>query len=134
MLKRRAALILLVAALFGLHGCSDDDSLSGVWTGAFSDSLGGFGGGNLTLRQSGAALEGSWEAVFQTFAGRAQYNNGGSLAGTVDGGSISLVMTSSQGSCSYHLDATRSGRKLSGTYAAIDCATPQTGSVDLERI
>lgn len=133
-MERRAALILLVAALFGVHGCSEDDSLNGVWTGGFKDSLGGFGGGNLTLRQSGVILEGTWEVVFQTNPGRAKYNNSGSLAGMVEGGSISLVMTSSQGSCSYHLDATRSGRKLSGKYSAIDCAAPQTGSLDLEKM
>ena len=132
MIERRAALILLGAALLGRNGYSGDDSLSGVW--GFKDSLGGLGGGNLTLRQSGVASEGTWDVVFQTFAGRAKYNNSGSLTGTVDGASISLMMTSSQGSCSYNLDATRSGRKLSGTYSAIDCATPQTGRVDLERM
>ena len=71
--------------------------------------------------------------MFQTFAGRAQYNDSGSLAGTVDGGSISLIMTG-QRPCPYHLDATRTGRKLSGTYSTVNCATPQTGSIDLEKM
>jgi hypothetical protein len=39
----------------------------------------------------------------------------------------------SQGPCPYRLDATRAGRKLAGTYSAINCDTPQTGSVDLEK-
>lgn len=127
--------MVITAALLGLPACGgDDDSLSGFWTGAFKDSLGGLGGGNLTLRQSGVVLEGSWEMVFQTMANRSKYNNSGTLSGTVDGSSISLVMTSSKGSCSYHLEAARSGRKLSGTYSAIDCATPQTGGLDLEKM
>lgn len=124
-------MLFVAALLLGLQGCAQDDSLNGVWTGGFRDSLGGLGGGQLTLRQSGVAVGGSWQVVFQTFAGRAKYNNSGSLAGTSDGASISLVM-SGQG-CSYQLEATRSGIKLSGTYSAINCATPQTGSLDLEK-
>ncbi len=134
MLRSRVTRAILAVALLGLQGCgSDDDSLNGVWTGAFKDSLGGQGGGNLTLNQAGAALQGSWEAVFQTFAGRAKYNNNGSVSGTVAGDAISLIMTS-QGPCSYRLDATRTGRMLSGTYAAVNCDIPQTGSIDLEKM
>lgn len=134
MLRSRAVRAIFVIALLAPQGCGsgDDDSLNGVWTGGFKDSLGGLGGGNLTLNESGVALQGSWEAVFQTFAGREKYNNSGSVTGTAAGDAISLIMTS-QGPCPYKLDATRTGRKLSGTYSAMNCDTPQTGSVDLEK-
>jgi hypothetical protein len=134
-LSGRAFFIVLAVALLLQGGCGGrDDSLQGFWTGAFRDSRGGLGGGSLTFTgQSGTSLLGSWKVFFQTFGALAQFNSEGSFTGTVDGGSISLVLTPSKGSCSFHLEATRSGHKLAGTYSAIDCATPQTGSFDLEK-
>src|SRR5678815_2853858 len=130
MLARRVCLLTLIASLLGFAGCSEDDSLTGVWTGAFKDSLGDLGGGSLTFtQQSGALLQGSWQVIF---AGKAAYNNSGTLSGSIDGNSIAAVMTS-QG-CSFALQATRSGNDMSGSYATIDCVTPETGTVDLTKM
>lgn len=118
----------------GFAGCGEDDSLTGVWTGAFRDSLGGLGGGSLTFtQQSGALLQGSWQVIYQTFAGKAGYNNSGTISGSTDGDSITAVMTT-QGPCSFALQATRSGNDMTGSYATIDCATPETGTIDLTRM
>ena len=134
MLARRAGLIVLGAALLGLGGCDHrDDSLTGVWTGAFRDNLGGLGGGNLTFtQQSGAVVQGSWSAFFKTFGALAKFNNSGALTGTLDGDTIA-GMLSSQGPCSFSFQATRSGLQMSGTYAAVNCAFVETGSFDLEK-
>ena len=134
MLAVRAGLIVLGATLLGLSGCgSQDDSLTGVWTGAFRDSRGGLGGGSLTFtQQSGALLQGSWKVFFQVFGATAKFNNNGLLTGMVDGSSIAATMTS-QGPCSFALQATRSGRQMAGTYADVNCAVPEAGSFDLEK-
>jgi len=134
MLLRRACLLSLVVSLLGFVACSEDDSLTGVWTGAFKDSLGGLGGGSLTFSQmSGVSLSGSWQVIYQTFAGKAAYNNSGTLSGSTAGNAITAVMTS-QGGCSFALQATRSGNDMTGSYTSTDCATSQTGTIDLTKM
>jgi hypothetical protein len=103
-----------------------------VWTGAFKDNLGGLGGGTFTFSESGGVVSGSWQVIYQTFAGHAQYDNSGSLDGTLAGDLVTAQMTS-QSSCVYMLQATRSGRHMAGSYESQGCATAQNGTVDLER-
>jgi hypothetical protein len=130
---RRVCLVSIVVTALALAACGgNDDSLSGVWTGAFKDSLGGQGGGTFTFSESGGIVSGSWQVIFQTLAGRAQFNNSGSLNGTLAGDLVTAQMTS-QSSCIYVLQATRSGRHLAGSYNAQGCAIAQNGTVDLER-
>jgi hypothetical protein len=132
MLARRACLLVLVAWLMGFAGCGEDDSLTGVWTGAFRDSLGDLGGGSFTFtQQSGVLLQGSWQVIYRAF-GKAAYDNSGTLSGSIDGNSIAAVMTSK--GCSFALQAARSGNDMTGTYATIDCATPETGTIDLTKM
>jgi hypothetical protein len=133
MFPRRAPLVLLVVAALGLAGCGVEDSLAGTWTGGFKDSLGGFGGASLTFTQSGSVVGGSWQVFFlPSLGGSSKYNNSGSVTGTVEGNSISAVL-SSQGPCPFVLQATRTGIHMTGSYAAMNCAVAQAGTLDLEK-
>ncbi len=120
--------------LLGLAGCDGrDDSLAGTWTGAIRDSIGGLGGGNLTFTgQSGPEARGSWAFFFQNFGSAKQFHTAGSLAGTVDGNSITVMLSPLTG-CSLALQATRTGFQMAGTYTAVNCAVPETGSFDFEK-
>jgi hypothetical protein len=129
----RACFVSIVVTALALAACGGDDgSLGGVWTGAFKDNLGGLGGGTFTFSESGGVVSGSWQVIYQTFAGHAQYDNSGSLDGTLAGDLVTAQMTS-QSSCVYMLQATRSGRHMAGSYESQGCATAQNGTVDLER-
>ena len=135
MLSGRACLVVLGVSLIGLGGCGrEEDSFNGVWTGAFRDSLGGLGGGALTLTQSGDLVQGSWRIFFQVFGvgDLAKFNNSGSLAGAADGDSLTANLMTSQGPCPFSLQATRTGTILRGTYEAVNCSFTETGSFDLE--
>jgi hypothetical protein len=134
MRRKRASLVALGVAFLAFGACDGrDDSLTGNWTGAFRDSIGGLGGGNLTFtEQSGPMAQGSWQFFFQNFGSAKQFHNGGTLAGTVDGNAITVMLTPLTG-CSLSLQATRSGLNMSGTYAAVNCAVPETGTFDLEK-
>lgn len=132
MLRGRRGLVLgvLAGSALLLARCgSDDESLTGVWTGGARDSLGGNGGLNFSFSQSSSDVTGTWELVFATGS---PANNGGTLSGTVQGGSISGTLTS-QAACHFSLTATRSGEHLAGSYAATDCASTQKGSFDADR-
>jgi hypothetical protein len=134
MRRERAGLIALGAVLLGLGGCDGrDDSLTGVWTGALRDSIGGLGGGDLTFTEaSGLMTQGTWHFFFTNFGSATQFHTGGTLTGTVDGNAIAAMLTPETG-CSLSLQATRSGFHMTGTYTAQSCAVPETGSFDLEK-
>jgi hypothetical protein len=129
-MPRRLGLLLILAGPALNASCGgDDESLTGVWTGAVRDSLAGSGGVTLTLFQSGSDLEGTWEMVF---ASTSHLDAGGTLTGTVQGSLISATLAS-RGACNYSLTATSSGDRIQGTYAAGDCPPQHTGSLDLDR-
>lgn len=134
MRRKRAVPILFGAVLLGLGGCDGrDDSLAGNWTGAFRDSIGALGGGNLSFtQQSGPELRGSFQMFFANFGSAKQFHNVGSLTGTVDGNSITAMLSPLSG-CRLFLQATRTGVHMAGTYSAVDCALEETGSFDLEK-
>jgi hypothetical protein len=124
---------LFAFLVLAANGCGSGDSgLAGVWTGAFRDNLGGLGGGSFTFSETDTVVQGSWQVIFETFAGRAKFNNSGSFRGTVSGDLVTVQMTS-QNSCVFTLQATRSGSHLAGSYDSVGCPVPQKGSVDLER-
>jgi len=128
--ERRWALLLLLAALSFLASCGgEDESLTGTWTGAVRDSLGGNGGTTLGFSQSGSDLGGVWEVVFSLTS---PLNTGGTLTGKVEGNSISATLMS-RGPCSFSLAATRSGGNIRGSYSAVGCDVVQKGTLDLER-
>ena len=122
----------VVFALLALaaNGCGSGDSgLAGLWTGAFKDSPAGFGGGSFTFSETDSVVQGSWQAIF---SGQPQYNNSGSLRGTLSGDLLTVQMTS-QNSCVFTLQATRSGSHLAGSYDSVGCPVPEKGTVDLDR-
>jgi hypothetical protein len=125
----RLLAILVGVVLLGSACGSDDDSLTGVWTGGARDSMGGNGGANFSFSQSGSSLGGTWELTFPTGS---PANNGGTVAATVQGASISGELTSANG-CHFSFTATRSGEHLAGSYAALDCASSQKGTLDTDR-
>ena len=130
MAERRWALLLLLAALSFLASCGgEDESLTGTWTGAVRDSLGGNGGTTFVFSQSGSDLGGVWEVVFSLTS---PFNTGGTLTGKVEGNSISATLMS-RGPCSFSLAATRSSGNIRGSYSAMGCDVVQTGTLDLER-
>jgi hypothetical protein len=128
---------MVLGTLLGLGGCggsvSSVGSLTGVWEGAFKDSLGGLGGGSFTFtQQSGVSLQGSWQVFFQTPYAIAKFNSHGFLSGTVDGSAVAAMLTS-EGPCSFAVQATVSGRHMSGTYTDVNCAVHETGTFDLDK-
>ena len=128
---RRIKIVVLAVLALGVAGCGSDDSLAGVWTGGFRDSLGILGGGNFTFTQQGSVLGGTWQVLYSAI-GAAKYNNSGSLTGTVSGNAIAAVM-SSQGPCPFTLQATRSGNTMTGSYTTTNCSPAESGTVDLEK-
>lgn len=129
---RRYAGSLVLAVAVALCGCSGDEpTLTGTWTGTITDNLAGVGSLLLTIAQTGNQLTGTWHS---TFADSTQ-NNGGALAGTVNGDTIALTLTAAQPpACSFTVAATRNDDDhFSGTYAAANCARVENGSLDVRR-
>ncbi len=132
---RRFPLVLLVTSLVVAAGCGDDlrtapsSLLAGTWTGAMTDNVAGPGTLRLTLSESPGSVTGTWATTFP--AG----DNGGSLGGSVNGSSLTLVLTptSDPGSCSVQVFATINGDRITGTYTALDCSGFVSGSIDLTR-
>jgi hypothetical protein len=125
---RRLAILLGVALVSSACG-SDEDSLTGNWTGGARDTLGVNGGANFSFSQSGSSLGGTWELTFRTGS---PANNGGTVAATVHGGSVSGELTSASG-CHFSFTASRNGDHLAGSYAALDCSSVQKGTFDADR-
>jgi len=135
-LWRKYAGSIVLALTLALLGCSGDEepNLTGTWTGTIQDSVAGPGTILLTIAQSGTQLTGTWQTTF----GDPANNNGGSLSGTVGGGtSIALVLTASRSqACSYTVAATRdedNDKHFTGTYASFNCALAQSGTIDVRR-
>lgn len=100
--------------------------LSGSWSGTISSATSGAGTLGLTLSQSSNSLSGTWTATFSS----AQYNNHGTLTGTVSGSSVSMVLTATgQAACPINVSGTLSGStSISGSYVGSDCTTSSTGT------
>lgn len=121
---------LLLAALLLLTSCgTEEEPLTGTWTGAVRDSRGGNGGTTFTFSQSGSDLGGDWEVIFSLTS---RFNTGGTLTGRVEGDSISATLMS-RGPCPFSFTGTRSGDSVRGSYSAVGCGVVQTGTLDLEK-
>jgi hypothetical protein len=129
-----------------LTSCSGDDggdnsttsntsspfgSLSGNFTGSIQDSAAGTGTVRGTLSQSGTSISGT----LQTFFANPNNNNSGTVSGTVNGTSVTLVFTSSvPTACPFNITLTQtSNTQLSGTYAAFNCTVAVGGTVSITR-
>jgi hypothetical protein len=134
MLWRRYGIALVLALALALPGCGDDDSdLTGTWTGTVQDNLSGTGTILFTFTQTDSRLTGTWQITFAD----PRNNNGGTLSGTVGDPSIAMVLSPSQPqACSFTVAAERDDDDedhFTGTYAAFNCASPQSGSLDVNR-
>jgi hypothetical protein len=128
------SLVLVLALALALPGCGDDDSdLTGTWTGTVQDNLAGTGTILFTFTQTDSRLSGTWQITFADPGN----NNGGTLSGTVSDPSITMVLSPSQPqACSFTVAAERDDddeNHFTGTYAAFNCASPQSGSLDVNR-
>jgi hypothetical protein len=127
-------------ALFGVVGCGSDPSpttptpppanFNGNWVGAVQDSVVGQGLARLTLTQSGSTVTGSYATSYPN----PNYNGGGNFSGQASGSSISgTIQQSVATACPYTVNATLSGNTISGTYAAFNCTSVDTGTFSLTR-
>ncbi len=118
-------LLLLAASACGPNP-NAPTSLTGTWTGTVVSSFFGDQPFQLTLTQSGGSIAGSYTVSTPGFA----TSGSGSLTGTVQGTSLSLVLPT--GSCLRTWTGTWSGTTMSGTYAATGtCGSPDTGTFNL---
>jgi hypothetical protein len=131
--SRGLALLIVVSALL-LGGCTSGTggtpsfSYSGTWSGSMNDSFAGAGITTMTISQSGSNFVGTWQA---TFVG---LNNGGTLAGVVNGNEVLVELyPSNPSACPFAVVAQRSGTTLAGTYAAFDCTATVTGTVSVAK-
>ncbi|MBB6099525.1 hypothetical protein HNR42_002975 [Deinobacterium chartae] len=117
--------ILGVCVASALGACSSESfSYTGTWSGTARDSVGGNATFQATVVQSGHALTGTWEMVFEN-----KEKLSGSLSGTVDSDRISMQMVPSlSNNCVHNATATRTANHtLEGQYTAA-CTTPTTGT------
>jgi hypothetical protein len=128
----------------GILSCSGGDTtndLTGAWSGTVQDSRAGRGTLLLSLSHVKTQLTGTWQQTFP----EAQHNTGGTLAGTaspqITGNPRDLVITmlwfpAQAEACTFTAEATRDNNDLdhfTGTYAAVDCPEPASGSLDVTR-
>ncbi len=95
------------------------------------DSSAGWGIVHVTVSQSGSALTGTWTFTFANPAN----NIGGTLAGNVNGRSVTATLApSAAASCSFTLAATVAGDQMTGTYESAKCAVVVTKLIALSRL
>jgi hypothetical protein len=134
--------ITLALALV-LLSCDDDDLdlLTGTWTGPLQDSLAGRGTLQLNLSHVNTQLTGTWQSAFPD----AQHNKSGTLSGTANdrlSGNprdvlITMVWSPAQaGTCTFTVEAMRDNNDddhFTGTYTSMNCAQPESGTLDVNR-
>jgi hypothetical protein len=128
----------VLALAMGLLGCSSDNDpqpLTGTWTGTLQDSLAGRGALVLNISQVNRQLTGTWQSTFPD----GRNNNGGTLSGTGPAQDlmITMVWSSAQpGACSFTVTAMLDNNDedhFTGTYVPLNCAQPESGSLDVTR-
>ena len=133
---RRASFCFAFLSLVWLTACSDSSTsptptdLSGTWTGTLTDSRVGNGTARVTFSPSGTGLSGTWSSTFPDPSN----NNSGTLSGSVNGSSVMITLTPSVPiSCPFQVTATVAGNQMTGTYAAVNCSVPDSGSISLSK-
>jgi len=98
----------------------------GNYTGTLTDSIAGKGTLSFTLTQNVVYLSGSWSDTF----GNPAYNNAGTVYGVVTGASSLefYAVPSNLAACPFIAIGTLSGGTISGSYAAINCLSSDTGT------
>lgn len=113
------------------------NSLTGAWTGAFSEGAGDSGTVALTLTQVGPGITGAFtSSSMGSLLGRS-----GTVAGTLDGAVLSLALKPDTAiACAgFTLSGTAmltgavDGARMSGSLVTLTCTGAAGGSVDLKR-
>lgn len=126
-----------VAAMGCDRAASPSGALSGVWTGAVTDTTRGSGTMRLVLEQDGLAVGGTLQTTFHGVVER-----DGAVAGTVIGAGTSATISHATGrttacpngqavSDTITLTVAMSGGRLGGSYLGFTCSGLSGGAFDL---
>jgi hypothetical protein len=113
-----------------LAGCSATapSSVAGTWTGSLVDALAGPATLQYTLSQSGSSLTGTWSSKFPAAANPVT----GTLAGTLSGSTVTLILAINNSSCQESVTGTVSGSTMTGTYSDDNCGAGDGGTFTLQ--
>jgi len=136
-LKISHASHLAAAAILSLFlsGCSPSppSAPDGTYTGTMQDSLSGTGTLTLTVYSMLDALTGS---VDITGSWSATFPNGthisGPVTGTFSAQTLSIILAN-ETSCPRSATLTRSGYTFSGSFAALNCSMPDSGTINVSK-
>jgi hypothetical protein len=100
-------------------------TITGSWLGTITSAAAGEGTLAFTVTESSGTVSGNWSSSYVNPV----YNNSGPVSGTESGQTVAMTLSSiSPASCSYSLAGSLSGtNSITGTFAAFNCATDQTG-------
>jgi hypothetical protein len=135
---------LFVFVFLGLNGCQSyapppplpapvmplEEPGAGLYSGTLLSALNGVGTVQLSLRQEGTQVRGTWDTVFASPYTPPQR---GSVVGQIQGERILLVYTplASQ-HCPYNIIAQQvPPARLTGTFASYNCPRAESGTFDL---
>ncbi len=125
----RLLTLILVAGLVSPACKNKDDEFAGTYVGDGIDSQNSSNRKELTL-----VLGASGTTVSGTYRLRAIILDvNGIVNGTLNGNSVSLVLTPSADDCPYHVEGTWSGDRITGTYAAFNCFVRSDGTLTLRK-
>jgi hypothetical protein len=128
----RIGLVLAAAAMTAALGCSDsadDQTFDGKYQGDGVDSQDSSNRKEFTL-----TLTSSGTTVGGTFRIKAiLVDSSGNVTGTLDGGSLNLLLSPSNADCPYRIKGTWSPGRIQGTYLATPCFVRSDGTIDLEK-
>ena len=128
---RPAFVALLALAVVALPHCSndDDEGFDGTYEGEAVDSQSSSNRKDFTLRVgvSGSDVSGTYRIQAIILDTR------GTVSGTLTGSTLALVLTPNDDDCPYRIDATWSGDRISGSYAAFNCFVRSDGTLTLRR-
>ncbi len=130
LISRLRALVGVAVLGFVLSGCSAaaPSSVAGTWSGTLVDSLSGPGTIQFTISQSESALTGTYTVKFPAAANPVT----GTLAGTLSGSTVTLVLTPPNGAgCLEDVTVSVSGSNMSGMYTYANCGAIDTGTLTL---
>jgi hypothetical protein len=129
-ISRLPGLVGVAILALVLSGCSAaaPSTVAGTWSGTLVDSLSGPGTIQFTISQSESALTGTYTVKFPAAANAVT----GTLAGTLSGSTVTLVLTPPNGAgCLEDVTVSVSGSSMSGTYAYANCGAIDTGTLSL---
>jgi hypothetical protein len=119
-------------SITSLVGCGGDDgpNLGGTFEGTIQDSVAGTGTLRVTLAQTAADLSGTFQSSFANPAD----NDAGAVSGTVSGDRVVLTAVPSDlPICPFRVTGTVQGTRITGPYAAFNCTSALSGSIDVTK-